>query len=319
MRRSRPGSRAAEFSQPAVWLPHGAGLAALDEFRERYVETVERMFAAVSDLYAQYWNDFFHFAVFERGDESWDEAFEATHRRYMRALRISEAENAVDLACGRGGFANVLAQNTRGRVLGIDLSRSQLKHCARFKRPNLHFRHHDIMKVDAVGEMFDAVSLLDADCYLPDKRFAMERIAAIVRPGGRFLLLSWCRAEGLNRIQKSLVLHPFMRYWGIPSLETARRYRSYFARSRLRVVEEVDLTASVQRNWEFGYEQALKAVQQLSPKEAGRLLWKGVRLGPDGVRLLTEQFPAALYIKAAFDCGFLRYWYFLLEKEAIGT
>lgn len=290
-------------------------IAELKDFRERYVENVERMFAAVSDLYARYWNDFFHFALFERGDETWEEAFEATHRKYLAALRASDARKLIDLACGRGGFAEVLARNTSGEVLGIDLSRSQLSHCSRFKRPNLRFRHHDIMKVDELGETFDAVSLLDADCYLPDKRLAMARIAKILRPGGRFLLVSWCKADGLNQTQESLVLHPFMRYWGIPSLETPRSYRKYFARNGLRLLAEIDLNAVVRRNWDFGYEQALKAVQEFSLEAAAQLVWKGIKLGPQGMRLLKEQFPAALYIKAGFDAGFLRYRYFLLEKE----
>lgn len=288
--------------------------AELVQFEEHYVENVERMFAAVSDLYALYWNDFFHFAIFERGDETWNEAFEATHRKYMEALRIGEARKVIDLACGRGGFANVLAENTPAEVLGIDLSRSQLSHCARFKRPNLRFRHHDVMQVNTVGETFDAASLLDADCYLPDKRAAIDSISRILRPGGRFLLLSWCKADGVNRAQEEMVLHPFMRYWGIPSLETPARYNSHFERSGLRLVEEADLNALVRKNWEFGYEQALKAVQEFSVETAARLLWKGIRLGRGGIRLLKEQFPAALYIKVGFDAGFLRYRYFLLEK-----
>ena len=286
------------------------------DFRDHYAESVERMFAAVGDLYARYWNDFFHFALFERGDETWDEAFEATHRRYMKALRVPEAESIMDLACGRGGFANLLAQNTTGRVLGIDLSRAQLSQCGRFRQPNLRFVHHDIMKVDRLEQTFDAASLLDADCYLPNKGLALERIAAILNPGGRLLILSWCSADGLDAMQRNLVLEPFMRYWAIPGLETPNSYRQHFARTGLRVLDELDLNMQARRNWEFGYEQAVKAIQELSSESAVKLLWTGIRLGPDGVRLLKEQFPAALYIKAAFDAGFLRYRYFLLEKPA---
>ena len=43
-------------------------------------------------------------------------------------------------------------------------------------------------------------------------------------------------------------------------------------------------------------------------------VWKGLPLGAEGVRLPKEQFPAALYIKAGFDAGFLRYTCFLAEK-----
>lgn len=284
-------------------------------FRDHHVENMERMFAAVSDLYAEYWNDFFHFAIFEDDQEDWDTAFEHTHHRYLDALRIGQGSKVVELACGRGGFADFLARNSGADVLGIDISRSQLSHAERHRRPNLRFLHHDIMRIDELGEGFDAVILMDADCYLPDKREAVGRIARVMKPGARFLLIAWCKRQGLNGLQEELVLHPFMRYWGIPSLETPAGYRRHFRRAGLRIIDEVDLNQKTRRNWDFGYDRAIAGVRDFSVAKAARLLWKGLPLGRDGIRLIKEQFPAALYIKAGFDAGFLRYTYFLLGKE----
>jgi cyclopropane fatty-acyl-phospholipid synthase-like methyltransferase len=284
-------------------------------FKEHYRESVERMFAAVSDLYAKYWNDFFHFAIFEDDHEGWESAFQKTHKRYLDALQISRAQRVLELGCGRGGFSNILAQHTQGTVLGIDISRSQLSHTKRFNHSNLRFKSHDIMHVDDLTETFDAVACLDAAFYLPDKALAIERLSKVVEPGGRVLLVDWCRHEGLSAIQEELVLHPFMRYWGVPSLETIRNYRRIFRHSRFSVLDVTDLNEQVKRNWEFGYQRALAAITELSIKDAPRLLWKGVALGPDGIRLIKEQFPAALYIKAGFDAGFLRYVYFLAERQ----
>lgn len=282
-------------------------------FRDHHVDNMERMFAAVGDLYAEYWNEFFHFAIFE-GDESWDAAFERTHRRYAEALRVGRAAKVLELACGRGGFADFLAASTPGDVLGIDISRSQLAHAGRRKRPNLRFLHHDAMKVEELGGRFDAVALMDADCYLPDKRAAVAGIARVMNPGARLLLVAWCKRDGLSRLQEELVLHPFMRYWGVPSLETPSGYRDHFRRAGLRLIEEVDLNDRVGRNWNFGYERAIAAVREVSLARAAKLAWKGLPLGADGIRLIKEQFHAAIYIKAGFDAGFLRYTYLLAEK-----
>jgi len=84
------------------------------------------MFAAVSDLYAEYWNEFFHFALFKDDQESRESAFTNTHKKYLDALRIRNARHVLELACGRGGFTDLLAENTTGEVLGIDISRAQL-------------------------------------------------------------------------------------------------------------------------------------------------------------------------------------------------
>jgi len=296
-------------------MPVGTKDPDLHYFKEHYRESVERMFAAVSDLYAKYWNDFFHFAIFDDGEESWESAFQKTHKRYLDALEISRTQRVLELGCGRGGFSNILAQHTQGTVLGIDLSRSQLSHTKRFNHPNLRFRLHDIMHVDDLTETFDAVACLDAALYLPDKALAIERLSRVVKPGGRVLLVDWCRHEGLSAVQEELVVHPFMRYWGIPSLETIRNYSRIFRHSGFSLLDVTDLNERVRRNWEFGYHRALAAITELSIKDAPRLLWKGVTLGSDGIRLIKEQFPAAVYIRVGFEAGFLRYVCFLAERR----
>ncbi|MCW8193793.1 methyltransferase domain-containing protein [Proteobacteria bacterium 005FR1] len=284
-------------------------------FRDHHTENIERMFAAVGDLYAEFWNDFFHFAIFDQPDDSWDDAFLRTHRFYAGALGIGPGGTALELACGRGGFANFLARETGAEVLGIDLSRAQLRRARRHKQPNLQFLHHDIMAVHELDQTFDAVVLMDADIYLPDKRLAIERISRTMNPGARFLLIAWCKQEGLNSLQEEVVLHPFMRYWGAPSLESASGYNKHFAAAGLRIVDQIDLNDKVARNWETGYRRAIKAAQELSTAKAASYAWKSLRQGKESLRLIKEQFPAALYIKAAFDAGFLRYTYLLAEKE----
>lgn len=284
-------------------------------FRDHHAENVERMFAAVGDLYAEYWYDFFHFAIFEQEGEDRAEAFRRTHRRYVAALNIQAGDSVLELACGRGGFADFIAAETGADVLGIDLSLAQLRHAQRHDRPNLRFLHHDIMTVDTLRERFDAVSFMDADIYLPDKQAALKRIARVMRPGARLLLIAWCKQPGLSAIQEEMVLEPFMRFRGVPGIETPPAYRHHLRRAGLRLIEEFDLNEQVRPNWDFGYDRAIEAVRDSSSSMAAKFLGKRLTLGAESIRLIKEQFPAALYIKAAFDAGFLRYTYFLAERD----
>lgn len=273
------------------------------------------MFAAVSDLYSKYWHEYFHFALFEEGVESWTTAFENTHRRYMAALKADEAESILVMACGRGGFAHFLATHSDARVLGIDISAAQLSHTAPLKRPNLRFMQHDVMQVDALEERFDAVVCLDAACYFPDKALAVKKTASVIRPGGRLLIVDWCRQENVTRLQNELVLEPFMRYWAVPNLATPAEYRAFLSRSGLEIAAVDDLNDLTRPNWDYAYERALEGVRSLSEETLASLIWKGMKLGPRGVRLMKEQFPAALHIKAAFDLGILRYVAFLAQMR----
>jgi len=286
----------------------------LTYFKEHYDRSMPEMFAAVGDMYARYWGEFFHFAIFDNDSESREEALRRTHERYMDDIRLGDAATVIELACGRGGFSNLLAQNTQGKVMGIDISPAQLARARRYRRSNLRFRQHDVMHIDELGETFDAVVFMDAACYLPDKAEAIFRIGRIMKPGARFLLIDWCKQAGMNRFQEELVLHPFMKYWAVPSLETMASYERFFAREGLRMLKVEDLTPRVSRNWEHGYEQAVRGIQDLSLRDVASFARKGLRVGRRGLQLIKEQFPAAIYIKVGFDAGFLRYAYFLVEK-----
>lgn len=287
------------------------------DLRKNYDVAMQRMFAAVSELYGAHWNEFFHFAIFEHEGESWDEAFARTHARYLEAVRVDQASRVLELACGRGRFTRLLSERCPGDVLGVDISGAQLARARAYEADGLRlqFRQHDIMRIDELADRFDAAVYLDAACYLPDKRRALAKIRKVLEPGARFLLVDWCKREGLTPVQEELVLHPLMRDWAIPSLETPERYQRHLGKAGFRILEVDDLNDRVQPNWELGYERALAAVQEVTARDLPRLIWKGLRLGADGIRLMKAQFGAALYIKAGFDAGFLRYVLFLAEAR----
>lgn len=81
------------------------------------------------------------------------------------------------------------------------------------------------MKIaDLDGEPFDAAVFLDAACYLPDKRAALDGIATRLRRGARLLLVDWCRPEEVTALQEEMIIEPFYRYWCIPEMESVRAY-----------------------------------------------------------------------------------------------
>lgn len=287
----------------------------LKQFTEQYDTMMQQMFSAVSDFYARYWGEFFHFAVFDHDGQSWEEALRQTHEGYLNDLRLDTARSIIELACGRGGFSDILAGRTRADVLGVDISAAQLARARHFRRANLRFLQHDIMHIDELAETFDAAVYLDAACYLPDKGTALLKISKILNPGARLLLVDWCRQPGLHRTQEELVLHPFMRYWAVPELETMTSYSKHLGHAGFNILRMEDRTDCVRPNWERGYQQALEGVRSLSLRDIARFAKTGLRAGRKGIQFIKDQFAAAIYIKVGFDAGFLRYTYFLAEKK----
>lgn len=77
-----------------------------------------------------------------------------------------------------------------------------------------------------------------------------------------------------------------------------------------------DLSPHVTANWDRAYRQALAALSEsLTPKRLLTIAAKAMRFGPAGVRLLKEQFHAALLAKAGADAGVIRYVSYLAQRQ----
>lgn len=307
-----------------------ATVATARERRQHYRENMLTGFDALAEFYYAYWGEFFHLAVFEAGDDPADlaAAYQRTHQRYLEAVGGTAARRILDVACGGGALSAWLADHTTAAVVGVDLSGGQLAHARRWlaggRRPNLRFLQHDIMHLNDLDDLdeppFDAAICLDAACYLPDRRAALRAIAARLRPGGRLLLVDWCRAERPTALQRELILEPLCRYWAIGDLETIVGYRRAFTATGWRIHRLDDLSDRVVPNWERGYQAALRALAE--PVHLGRLL----RLAADTVKHGTvkhgsvvlqaakDQFQVALLAKAAAESGQLRYVSVLAER-----
>jgi sterol 24-C-methyltransferase len=299
-----------------------ATVATARKRRHHYRENMLTGFDALAELYYEYWGEFFHLAVFEAGDDSADlaGAYQRTHQRYLEAIGGTTARRILDVACGGGALSAWLADHTTAAVVGVDLSGGQLAHARRWlaggRRPSLRFVQHDVMHLDDLDEPpFDAAICLDAACYLPDRRAALRAIATRLRPGGRLLLVDWCRTERPAALQRELILEPLCRYWAIADLETAAGYRRSFTASGWRIQRLDDLSDRVVPNWDRGYQAALRALAE--PVQLGRLLRLAastVKHGAVVTRAAKDQFQVALLAKAAADSGLLRYVSVLAER-----
>ena len=282
--------------------------------RPGYREVMQAGFDALSDLYYEYWGEFFHLALFEPGSDEADlaEAYERTHQRYFELIGGGRADRVLELACGGGAFAAWMADHTAGQVLGVDLSKGQLRRARQWlaggRRPNLSFEQRDIMELDGLGGEFDAAVCLDAACYLPDRAAALKMISRRLRPGARLLIVDWCRAERTTALQRELVLDPLCRMWAVNELESTNGYRRKLEAAGLQVVEIQDLSDWVGPNWERAYRAALRALTE--PLRTGHvvaLATSTARHGPEVIRAAKDQFMVALLAKAAADSGVLRY------------
>ncbi len=118
-------------------------------------------------------------------------------------LRLEPGDVVLDVACGPGNFTRALAESVgeRGLAVGVDASPTMLEravadtHC-----DNVAYLHADATELPLRTGGFDAVGCFLGLHLFDDPILAVERMAAILAPGGRLALFTSCgRGEPLSR------------------------------------------------------------------------------------------------------------------------
>ena len=123
------------------------------------------------------------------GDRDQDEA-DAFIRRLARTLRTRPPAAALDVACGTGRHAVVLA-DLGYEVLGIDLSAPSIAAAALRSGPNLSFQVLDMRAIEWRQRFNLAVNLFTSFGYFgneADERQVVAGIERALRPGGELVI-----------------------------------------------------------------------------------------------------------------------------------
>lgn len=114
-------------------------------------------------------------------------------RRLIAAAGVQPGQRVLDVGCGTGYFAGLLASavGPSGMVIGIDPSRAMIDH-ARKRRggPNCQFQVGSAEKLALPDGSFDLVVSSLAMHHIPEdvRATAVREIYRVLRPGGRLLV-----------------------------------------------------------------------------------------------------------------------------------
>jgi 2-polyprenyl-3-methyl-5-hydroxy-6-metoxy-1,4-benzoquinol methylase len=132
-----------------------------------------------------------HSRVFEAGPEHSDEG-SPWYRLLLEYLLPVQGKRVLEVACGRGGFAKLLA--SRGAVVsGADFSETALRIAWKRHRREQHgyldLTQADAEKLPYADGSFDTIISCETIEHLPDPLSALREMARVCRPGG-FLYLT---------------------------------------------------------------------------------------------------------------------------------
>jgi len=130
------------------------------------------------------------------------------YHRYLLKQVPSPCAHALDVGCGRGTFARLLAERA-GQVVGLDLSPSmiQVARARSEQYSNLRFEVADVNDWPLPPEAYDCIVSIATLHHLPLEE-TLARMGDALRPGGALLILDLYQAAGTADLLTNLAAMP---------------------------------------------------------------------------------------------------------------
>ena len=192
----------------------------------------------------------FHFGYFRAADESLDAATDNLTTLMAESGAIGPDVSVLDVGCGIGNPACVLAERYGCRVTGISTSRSGVEGARRRAQERgcsdrVSFSIADGMNNGLPDASFDRVWVLEASHLMPRKDVLLAECARVLQPGGLVVLCDVILgrdlplAEVLSRAQDFIHLHYA---FGRAKMETLDTYRRLGEHAGLHATKLMDIS-----------------------------------------------------------------------------
>jgi MPBQ/MSBQ methyltransferase len=268
-------------------------------------------------LLERLWGDHVHLGYY--GDPARSRDFRLAKDDFVHELvhwsgldRLPPGSRILDVGCGIGGSARLLALHYDFDVLAISISPAQIARARSLTSPELarhcQFEVMDALALDLPDRGFDAVWSVEAAPHMPDKQRYVDELLRMLRPNGRLAMADWNRRDPtdgpMDRLE-SWVMRQLLDQWAHPEFASIAAMRHDFDGSPWAEgleVESADWTVATVPSWRESILEGLRRPAAV------------LGLGPKAVFQGLRETPTLLLMDWAFRHGLMQFGVFRGQK-----
>jgi tocopherol O-methyltransferase len=200
--------------------------------------------------YRDIWGQHIHHGLWLEGGETPEEAVRKMVELVAQKADLRSGERVIDIGCGYGASARLLAEKYGAAITAITMSAVQHAFAqSTGPRPELTYVLGNWYSLEFAPDSFDLAIAIESGEHMPDKVEFARRAFRVLRPGGRFLLCAWLSADRVSKWQTDFLMKPICSEGRIPNLATAQEYIDAATEAGFRAADSQDLTDRVKRTW----------------------------------------------------------------------
>ncbi|KGG14731.1 MULTISPECIES: methyltransferase domain-containing protein [unclassified Prochlorococcus] len=219
--------------------------------------------------------------------------------------KLPKGSRILDIGCGIGGSARILAKDYGFEVVAITVSLEQVKRANELTPDNLlcDFQLMDALDLDFEDGTFDGIWSVEAGAHIADKQLYADEMLRVLRPGGVLAVADWNRRDfkkgGLNLIE-GFIMKQLLNQWSHPEFSSIRSFQQNLRESKYSagIVEINDWTEYTYPSWEDSIIEGIRRFDVL------------IELGPKSFIQALREVPTILVMKWAFANGLMQFGIF---------
>jgi tocopherol O-methyltransferase len=212
---------------------------------------VARHYDQLDRYYREIWGEHVHHGYWKNGGETREEAARAMVDAVIERAQVRPGMDVLDVGCGYGATARVIARECGARVVGVTISEKQHRHAGEGANPggNPAFVLEDWLQNQRPSSSFDVVISIESTEHMPEKPRVFSEMARVMKPGGRLVVVAWLAGDHRTPWQDTHLVEPICRAGRLAEVGTAGEYRNWIRDAGLELEGETDISKQVSKTW----------------------------------------------------------------------